>query len=91
MPPVTRCVGNPNPQPRSNWLILSPHRLCKESTSMVASHSRETTWLSTTAPNLTMLLERELARRLCMLLLEGRNLRMVVLSQAAADTEGKLV
>lgn len=91
MPPVTRCVGNPNPGARSNWLMLSPHRLCKESTSMVASHSRETTWLSTMAPTLTMLSERELARRLCTLLLEGKSIRMVILSQAAADTEGNLV
>lgn len=58
---------------------------------MVASHSRETTWLSITAPTLTMLSERELARRLCTLLLEGEDIRMVVLSQAAADTEGNLV
>lgn len=67
-----RYVENPNTETQFNWLILFPHRSCNESTSMVANRLRVTTWLSTTAPLSTMLLERALERRSCTPLLEGR-------------------
>lgn len=86
-----RYVENPNTEAQFNWLILFPHRSCNESTNMVANRLRVTTWLSTTAPHSTMLLERELERRSCTPPLEGRKTRTVACRTLLTRTETSLI